>query len=218
MSIYSYLRSWYYLVRYVAMESVKYTGHVLLLMAPMGSGKGTLERYIFTQFPDLLFSVSCTTRAPRPGERDGKEYYFISREEFETKISAGEFLEWAEFGGNLYGTLKAELLQPLENGKIILNEIELQGIEQIKKLIPAENRTIIYVEAGDWDALVRRALSRAPISEEELNKRRKRYEHEVAAKPYADVVIDNRDGKLESAQKEFVAVIENIYSKMNRDR
>lgn len=193
------------------MDSANYTGHVLLLMAPMGSGKGTLERYAFAQFPDLLFSVSCTTRDPRPGEQNGIEYHFISRDVFMEKVAAGEFLEWAEFGGNLYGTLKSELLTPLVNGQLILNEIELQGIEQIKKLIPPENRTIVYIDAGDWTDLVSRALARAPMSPEELEKRRERYAHEVAAKPYADIVIDNRDGKLQDAQDAFVAIIEDIY-------
>ncbi len=193
------------------MEADSYTGHVLLVMAPMGSGKGTLERYAFAHFPELLFAVSCTTRQPRPGETDGQEYHFITRTAFEQKIENEEFLEWAEFGGNLYGTLKSELLTPLVNGQLILNEIELQGIEQIKELIPAANRTIVYIEAGEWTDLVNRALARAPMSPAELEKRRERYAHEVAAKPYADIVIDNRDGKLESAQAAFVAVIEDIY-------
>lgn len=196
------------------MTTADYTGHVLLVMAPMGSGKGTLERYAFAHYPELLFAVSCTTRAPRPGETNGKEYYFITEAEFQRKIDNEEFLEWAEFGGNFYGTLKSELLTPLVSGELIINEIELQGIEQIKELIPAENRTIVYIEAGDWTELVNRALARAPMSPDELEKRRARYEHEVAAKPYADIVIDNGDGKLESAQETFLAVIEDIYSQI----
>jgi len=192
------------------MEAMEYSGHVLLVMGGMGSGKGTLERYAFATFPQVLYAVSCTTRDPRPGEEHGKEYYFITRDVFQGKIDNGEFLEWAEFGGNLYGTLKSELLTPLVNGQLIINEIELQGIEQIKQLIPAEYRTIVYIEAGDWTDLVNRALARAPMSPEELEKRRDRYAHEVAAKPYADIVIDNTDGKLESAQEAFVSVIEEI--------
>lgn len=198
------------------MTHTNYTGHVLLVMAPMGSGKGTLERYAFEQYPDLLFSVSCTTRDPRPGEQDGREYHFISRDEFQAKIDNDEFLEWAEFSGNLYGTLKSELLTPLTSGKVILNEIELQGIEQIKELIPPEHRTIVYIDAGGWDGLVARALKRAPMSDEELEKRHARYQIEVAAKPHADIVIDNGDGKLESAQADFAAVVENIYTKIEQ--
>lgn len=191
----------------------QYTGHVLLVMGPMGSGKGTLEQHAFSVYPDMLFAVSCTSRAMRPGEENGKEYHFITRTEFEEKITAGDFLEWAEFGGNLYGTLKSELLTPLFNSQLILNEIELQGIEQIKKLIPAENRTIVYIESGDWTVLAERALARAPMSPEELEKRRERYAHEVAAKPYADIVIDNTDGNLESAKSAFVQVVADIEAK-----
>lgn len=192
-----------------------HTGHVLLLMAPMGSGKGTLEQYVFKKFPELIFAVSCTTRAPRPGETDGVEYHFITREQFESKVRNGDFLEWAEFGGNLYGTLKAELLEPLRNGQVVLNEIELQGVEQVIELLPADCRTIVYIDAGDWEALKKRALSRAPMSEAELQKRYQRYQHEIAAKPLADIVIDNRDGKLESAQEAFESIVEAIYSKIN---
>lgn len=194
----------------------QYSGHVLLVMAPTGSGKGTLEQHALSMYPDMLFAVSCTSRAMRPGETNGKEYHFISREEFKEKIENGDFLEWAEFGGNLYGTLKSELLTPLLNGQLILNEIELQGIEQIKKLIPATNRTIIYIEAGDWTALAERALARAPMSPEELEKRRERYAHEVAAKPYADIVIDNTDGNLEDAKTAFTKVIADIMAKLSK--
>jgi len=182
-------------------------------MAPMGSGKGTLLRHVFDLYPELLFSVSVTSRALRPGEKEGKDYYYVSREEFEAKVAQGDFLEWAEFGGNLYGTLKSELLSPLENGQLIINEIELQGIEQIKQLIPAENRTIVYIEAGDWEALVNRVIKRAPMDPVEMKKRHERYTHEIAAKPYADIVIDNTDGNLESAKEAFAAVVHNILDK-----
>lgn len=192
-----------------------YKGHVLLVMAPMGGGKGTLERAAFAAYPELLFSVSCTTRAPRDGEVDGREYFFISRDEFESRVAVGEFLEWAEFGGNLYGTLKSQLLQPLEAGKLIINEIELQGIEQIKELIPAANRTIVYIDAGDWEVLRARALARGPMSEEELEKRHERYLHEVKAKPHADVVINNADGNLEQATQHFLQVVADCFNKIS---
>lgn len=194
----------------VGMSDTAYTGHVLLLMAPTGSGKGTLEKHVFQLYPEVLFAVSCTSRVMRPGEKNGREYYFISREQFAAKIEAGEFLEWAEFGGNLYGTLKAELLHPLQSGQLIINEIELQGIEQIKEIIPAADRTIVYIEAGAWEVLAKRVVERAPISPEELEKRYLRYEHEVASKPHADIVIDNTDGNLENAKRAFAEVVQNI--------
>lgn len=196
------------------MNSQKFTGHVLLIMAPTGSGKGTIEKHVLSFFPELLFSVSCTTRAMRPSEVQDREYHFITKEVFEEKVDKGDFLEWAEFGGNLYGTLKSELLQPLYTGKVILNEIELQGIQQIKNIVPVEHRTIVYIDAGSWDDLVRRAKARAPITDDELALRKIRHDHEVLALPHADVVIDNRDGKLEDAKLRLEQVVKDIFQKI----
>jgi len=139
---------------------------------------------------------------------DGREYHFISRGTFEEKIAAGDFLEWAEFGGNLYGTLKQELLDPLYSGKLVINEIELQGVEQLMACIPAAHRTIVYIDAGDWSTLKRRIVARAPMSEAELSKRQQRYEIESQARALADIVIDNTDGKLQDAKRAFAAIIE----------
>ncbi len=179
-------------------------------MGPTGSGKGSIVSYIREQFPEVYYAVSCTTRAPRPGEQHGVEYYFIDREEFERRIEAHEFLEWAEFGGNLYGTLKSEVVERLVDGQIIINEIELQGIEILKDILTAEHRTIIYIEAGDWETLKARAQARAPISEEELAGRYERYVIEIQAKPYADIVIDNTDGQLETARAQTTQIVEQI--------
>lgn len=197
------------------MNASPYTGHVLLIMAPMGSGKGTLQQYVLERHPEILFAVSCTSRAMRPGEVEGREYHFITKEQFQAKIEAGDFLEWAEFGGNLYGTLKSELLTPMETGRLIFNEIELQGIEQIIELIPEANRTIIYIEAGDWEVLKARALTRAPMDEAELQKRYDRYLHEIAAKPLADIVIDNTDGNLDTAKQAFERVVADILATLS---
>lgn len=189
------------------------TGHLILLMAPTGSGKGALENYVFAKFPQLVFSISATTRAPRPKEKNGREYYFLSRAEFETKIANGEFLEWAEFGGNLYGTLREEVIGRLQKGQVILNEIELQGVEALKKIIPVEHRTVIYIEAGGWEVSKQRALARSPMTEEELEKRYQHYLIESQSKPYADSVIYNRDGELESAKLQLAEIITGILNK-----
>jgi guanylate kinase len=185
-------------------------GHLVLLMAPMGSGKKMLIDAAKQAFPQVRFLVSCTTRQPRPSEVDGREYYFISRTEFEERIRNEAFVEWAEFGGNLYGTLKSELLTPLQSKQLVLNEIELQGVQQIMALIPKEFRTIVYLDAGDWEVLRARAIRRAPISETELELRHKRYLIERESKVYADVVIENKDGKAHEAEREFVDLVGNI--------
>lgn len=182
-------------------------GTLLLLVGPSGSGKGSLIQYIRSVYPEILFSVSCTTRDMRPGEVDGVNYYFVSREEFQRRIDAGEFLEWAQYGGNLYGTLKSEVLPVLEAGGVILLEIEVQGVHQIQQLIPKEQLHTIFIDSGSWDDLEARIRSRAPISDEELEKRRMRYLAEVPFKDEADVVITNPDGGLTSAKEQFENIV-----------
>lgn len=193
------------------------SGHLILFMAPTGSGKGALEKYLFERFPELQFAVSCTTREPRPGEKHGVNYYYLSREEFQQRIEAGDFLEWAEFSGNLYGTLKSELLDRLYKGQIVLNEIELQGVEALKQLIPKEHRTIIYIEAGGWEELKRRAEARAPISKEHLELRYQRYLLERESKVHADYVVENLDGKLAEAQAELGEIVGNIITSVTNN-
>ncbi len=177
-------------------------------MGPTGSGKGTLEQYVLTQYPEIVIPITATTRSPRPGERHEKDYYFFSQEEFEKKEEEGFFLETATYGHNKYGTPRSEVLPRLEEGKLVLLEIEVQGVRQLQKLVPKEERLIVYIEAGSWEDMEQRVRSRAPITEEELEKRKHRYQDEVTFKPEADVVIDNSDGNLESAKKEFADLIE----------
>jgi guanylate kinase len=191
-----------------------YPGHVAIVMAPTGGGKGTLIRHALTIFPDIHVTVSCTTREMRPGETQGKEYHFISSEEFDAKIKNDEFLEWAHFGLNRYGTLKSEILPYLEAGLLVIAEIEVQGVEQLHKLLPNENITTIYIEAGEWETLKARVQSRAEISEAELAKRYERYLVEIQSKTIADIIIDNTADTVQIAQDAFVEVITEIHTKL----
>ena len=186
------------------------TGHVIVVMGPTGSGKGTLMKYAHSVFPDLYETVSCTTRQPRPGEQDGVDYHFITPEAFTAKIGAGDFLEWAEYGGNRYGTLKSEIIPRLESGELVLTEIEVQGVEQLRKLLPETVMSVVYVEAGEWEVLRARALARAPITEQELISRKQRYEIEIQAKPLADFVIDNTGDDFAPACDVFVSYIASV--------
>ncbi len=186
------------------------TGHLILVMAPMASGKGSLVSYIKHEFPMITLLTSCTTRSMRPGEADGKEYYFLSRDEFTTRIAQGDFIEYAEFSGNLYGTLKSELVTRLQSGEVVLNEIELQGVQRLMSVLPKENRTLLYVDAGDWETLKARALARAPISEEDLKLRYERYLEEDGFKGNADFIIKNNDGQLEQAKAQIHKIIDDI--------
>lgn len=187
-------------------------GHVVVVMAPMGSGKGTIVQYALQQYPDLYQTVSCTSRAMRPGEIDGKHYHFITAEEFDDKIEAGDFLEWAEFAGNKYGTPKSELIPSLSNCGVVIVEIELQGVEQLLNLLPREHMTIVYIDAGGWEVLRQRAEARAPMSDTELKARHERFQIEEQAKPLADVIINNSTD-VELAHAEFAQVIEDAYTK-----
>jgi guanylate kinase len=189
-------------------------GHIIVVMAPMGSGKGTLIRRALTDHADIYETVSCTSRAIRPGEVDGKHYHFVTVEEFSKKIENGDFLEWAEFAGNKYGTLKSEIIPKLADRQVVIVEIELQGVEQLLKLLPRDHMTITYVEAGGWEVLKKRAEERAPMSDEEMAGRHERYLIEKQSKPLADVIIDNSED-IEIGHAGFEKVIEEAYKKCN---
>ena len=191
------------------------TGHLILFVGTPGSGKGVLREYARSVFPHLHFAVSCTTRAQRPGEINGRDYFFISRDEFQTRINEGSFLEWIEQdGGNLYGTLKSEILEPIARGDIVVREVEVRGVRAIKELVPKENLTVIFIEADTWDVLERRIQERAPISTEELALRKERYEQERLFMPEADMVVQNYDGKLDEAHRQLKAAIEHIINRV----
>lgn len=193
-------------------ETSEIRGHVVVVMAPMGSGKGTIIHHALDKYPSMHQTVSCTSREMRPGEVDGKHYHFVTRDEFDQKITAGDFLEWAEFAGNKYGTLKSEILPRLSHNEVVIVEIELQGVEQLLELLPREHLTIVYIEAGGWEVLRARAEARAPMSEAELGARHERFLIEQKAKPLADVIIDNSQD-IELAYAEFDQAIDDAYSK-----
>lgn len=180
------------------------------MVGPSGSGKGSLVQHLKQTHPEVVFPVSCTTRAPREGEQEGVHFYFITPEVFDTKVAAGEFLEWATYGGNRYGTLKSEIIPALEAGKTVVREVEIQGAEHIIQALPPENLASIFIDAGSWDNLQKRILTRAPMGEAELALRRDRYEKEILFETRADVTIQNSDGDLDAAKEAFVAAVEQL--------
>ncbi|MBU1293114.1 guanylate kinase [Patescibacteria group bacterium] len=191
-------------------------GILVPVVAPTGSGKDTLITYAKSLYPEIVLSISCTTRAPREGEVDGVDYYFLTREAFEARIAEGGLLEWAEYGGNYYGTPKAEIEQALSEGKLIMGDIEVQGVRLISELLPKEEFSTIYIDAGSWEVLSARALSRAPMSEQELLKRKSRYEDEASYKAEATYVVHNPDGHLEVAKEEMKQVVEELLARIAR--
>lgn len=185
-------------------------GTFILVIGPTGSGKSTLMKHVMDAFPELILPYSYTTRTKRADHVEGKHYQFITVEEFKQKIDAGEFLEWAEYGGNYYGTLRSEVEKELAEGRVLLKEVEVQGARQIRDLLPKDELMTVFVHSGDWSDLEARVRARAPISEEELSLRKKRYEDEITFKEEADVVILNTEGRREEAKEDFKNLIQSV--------
>jgi guanylate kinase len=121
------------------------TPRVVILSAPSGGGKTTITRALLARRSDVGYSVSATTRSPRPGERDGEAYHFVTRAEFERLIAEGELLEWAEYAGNLYGTVRGEVRRVLAGGRHVLLDIEIQGARQVQRECPPPESISVFV-------------------------------------------------------------------------
>ncbi|MCP6757540.1 MAG: guanylate kinase [Fischerella sp. CENA71] len=167
------------------------SGKLIVLTGPSGVGKGTLMRSLLARHPELYYSVSATTRSPRPGEIDGKDYYFISRSKFEQLVADGEFLEWAEFAGNYYGTLREPVLNQICSGKLVLLEIELKGARQIRRSFP--QALSIFILPPSFSELEKRIRTRGQDSEEAIARRLRRAQDEINAADEFDIQIVNDD-------------------------
>jgi guanylate kinase len=150
-------------------------------------------------------SVSATTRPPRPGELDGREYRFLSRERFERSVAAGEFLEWVEYSGNLYGTLNADVESRLSAGYDVILEIELRGARAIRHAMP--EAMLIFIAPPSFNELSDRLRRRATDTDEAIDMRLEIAHTELAAAPEFDVVVVNDD--VERAATEIAAIVEN---------
>ena len=148
------------------------TPRVVVLSAPSGGGKTTIAKELMRRLPDIFgYSVSGTTRKPRPGEKDGEAYHFLTRDEFLRRREAGEFLEWAEYAGELYGTLKREVERVLRSGKHVLLDVEVQGARQVRQAYPRPASIIVFVIPPSARVLVERLRQRRTESEAELRQR-----------------------------------------------
>jgi guanylate kinase len=153
-------------------------------------GKGTVLGIAMEQRKDLRFSVSATTRPPRPNETDGVHYYFVTRNRFEEMIAAGEFLEYDEHADNYYGTPRAQALEKMENGHVLL-DIEPKGAEQVKKNMP--EATLIFIMPPSVEELERRLRGRGDTSEEQIKMRMERAIWEMEQRHWYDHVLVNLD-------------------------
>ena len=162
---------------------MKRGGILFLISAPSGGGKSTLLRML-SEEPDFVYSISCTTRAPRPGEVDGRDYHFLSVAEFERRIAAGEFLEHAEVHGNFYGTLRQTILDSMNSGRDVLMDVDIQGAARIRANADDEMRAAlvdIFLMPPSMEELRRRLLKRATESPEQLDVRLRNAKTEMAA-------------------------------------
>lgn len=184
------------------MRPRKNSGTLFVVSAPSGTGKTTLCKQVLSVVPDLSFSVSFTTRQPRPGEMNDRDYTFVTRGTFESLIEAGEFLEWAEVYGELYGTSRRRIEAALDAGRDIILDIDIQGARQIR-----ENRgegVFIFILPPSLDVLRHRLEQRMTDSPEKIAARLRNAAREVQAYREYDYVIINDN--LEAAVRELAAV------------
>lgn len=172
------------------------------MTGPSGVGKGTLIGLLRERHPGLGLSVSATTRAPRPGERDGVEYHFLDAAEFDRRVAAGEFIEHADYSGNRYGTLRTELDRHAETGGVVL-EIELQGARQIRRTLPEAHQ--IFIAPPSAETLRERLIGRGTDAAEDIERRLAVAEEELAARDEFEHVVVNDD--LERAAGELDRIV-----------
>jgi guanylate kinase len=164
---------------------------VFVITGPSGVGKGTLIRGLMERRPELELSVSATTRAPRPGERDGVDYHFLTREEFDRRVADGEFVEHADYAGRSYGTLRSELEDRVRAGSPVLLEIEVQGARQVRAAMPEAVQ--VFIAPPSLPALRTRLIGRGTDDQEEVERRLQVAEQELAAQPeFGHVVVNDR--------------------------
>ncbi len=176
---------------------------MIVLTGPSGVGKGTLVRELLQRHPRLYLSISVTTRSPRPGEIDGKQYYFVSRNQFEQMVARIELLEWAEFAGNYYGTPRLPVEEKISQGKCVLLEIELEGARKIHEVFPSALR--IFIGPPSLSELERRLRGRSQDSEEAIARRLRRAQEEINAAGEFDIQIIN--DKFEAALNHIEAAV-----------
>ena len=165
------------------------TPRLFVISGPSGAGKGTLLAELRKQRPDLGLTVSATTRSPRPGEVDGTSYYFLSGEEFRRRIAAGEFVEWAEVHGHLYGTLVSEVKRLLAKGHSLVLEIDVQGALNVRKVYP--DAVLVFIEPPSLQVLEERLRGRGTEDEASIELRLKNARHEMELADQYDVRIVN---------------------------
>ena len=189
-------------------------GFLFIISGPSGAGKGTIARRLVEGLENVVLSVSCTTRPPRPGEEDGKDYFFLSDEEFVKRIEASDFLECAEVHKKYkYGTPESFVKENIEAGKVVVLEIDVQGFREI--MDTGVEMVSAFVTPTDPEELKRRILSRAPMDDEELGRRMGVADGEYGYIPLFDYFVIN-DG-LEEAVADIISIVRAERTRIDRN-
>jgi len=179
---------------------------VFVVTGPSGAGKGTLIQLVLPRFQELAPAVSATTREQRPGEEEGKHYWFLDRDAFDRRVDAGEFLEWVDFVGNRYGTLRSEIDRLRESGKAPLLELETEGAKRVKRRV--EGAVTVFVTAP-VDELERRLRDRATESTGVIEDRLRKAREQLEEAADFDYVVEN-DDRTRAAEALAAIVAENL--------
>jgi guanylate kinase len=185
-------------------QNVAACGSLFVVSSPSGGGKGTLIQRVLKELPNVSYSVSYTTRAPRNGEVEGREYFFVTPEKFQSMIAAGEFLEWANVYGKLYGTSRCQVLHEVSEGRDIIVEVDVQGAESVRELIA--DAVSVFILPPSLEVLRRRLVARGTDSAAELEVRLQNAPRELEAYKEFDYVIINDD--VERAACQLTCIIE----------
>ncbi|TNF07213.1 MAG: guanylate kinase [Bacillota bacterium] len=188
-------------------------GLLIVISGPSGVGKGTVRRALFEMTGhDLVYSVSMTTRAPRPGEIDGVDYYFVSKETFLERIKNNQFLEWAEFVGNYYGTPLDKVEEQLDQGKEVVLEIEVEGALQVRRQM--KDAVFIFIVPPGKKALYERLRERGTDTPEMIEKRMRKAESEFLLAHKYDYIVVNDE--VHNAADRIMAIIRAEHAKTER--
>ena len=187
-------------------------GLIIVISAPSGAGKTSLCKRLLQTSPLFYYSVSFTTRPPRKNEIEGVDYYFVSREEFQKMIERGEFVEWAEVHGHMYGTSAKLIDEAIKAKKEVVLEVDVKGGTEIKRRYP--DSVLIFLLPPSWEELEKRLRNRMTESDKEIKQRLARAKKEVEYAPYYDYLVINDD--INKALEKLLAIIEAERCRMKR--
>ena len=186
----------------------EHNGKLVIFSAPSGAGKSTLVNYLLPQFPALSFSISATSRSPRGREQHGKDYYFLSSEEFKARVAGDDLLEWEEvYAGTYYGTLRSEVERIWAQGKVVVFDIDVVGALNLKRQF-GDRALALFVQAPSVEVLEQRLRGRGTDSEEKIQQRVAKATIEMARAPEFDTVVVNDD--LDTAKAEALAILKDF--------